>query len=139
MDYFKGMYNDKYKTFFTTNTKQPAGYNGELLGDKFESYKDIKNYIHNYSGLSRNDVREVVLDVVEDTVQKEVAKILNDENRLQSMVEKEILRQLKCQDKVRNSFIRNTMDGIYNKIDEVIHEEVVKRLQITLKEENDEQ
>ena len=36
MDYFKGMYNDKYKTFFTTNTKQPAGYNGELIGDKFK-------------------------------------------------------------------------------------------------------
>lgn len=99
-----------------------------------ESYKDIKNYIHNYLGLTKEEVRSMVDEVVKDTVQKEVSKYLNDENRLTSLVEKEILRQLKCQDHIRNSFIINTMDGIYNKIDKVIHEEVLKRLQITLKE-----
>lgn len=101
---------------------------------EIESYKEIKNYIHNYLGLTKEEVRSIVDEVVKDTIQKEVSKYLNDENRLTSLVEKEIIRQLKYQDKVRNSFIVNTMDGIYNKIDTVIHEEVIKRLQITLKE-----
>lgn len=104
---------------------------------EIENYKDIKNYIHNYLGLTKEEVRSIINETVKDTVQKEVSKYLNDENRLTSLVEKEIIRQLKCQDKVRNSFIINTMDGIYNKIDKVIHEEVIKRLQITLKEPNE--
>lgn len=101
---------------------------------EIENYKDIKNYIHNYLGLTKEEVRSIIDGVVKDTIQKEVSKYLNNENRLTSLVEKEIIRQLKCQDKIRNSFIVNTMDGIYNKIDKVIHEEVIKRLQITLKE-----
>ena len=37
-------------------------------------------------------------------------------------------------DSPRRSYIHSTMDEIYNKIDVVIHEEVLKRLKVELKE-----
>lgn len=103
---------------------------------EIENYKDIKNYIHNYLGLTKEEVREMVLEVVKDTVKKEVDKCLNDENRLQHMIEKEILSQIKYgQDGYkRRSFLISVMDEVYNRIDGIIHEEVLKRLQITLKD-----
>lgn len=103
---------------------------------EIENYKDIKNYIHNYLGLTKEEVREMVLEVVKNTVKKEVDKCLNDENRLQHMIEKEILRQIKYgQDGYkRRSFLISVMDEVYNRIDGIIHEEVLKRLQITLKD-----
>lgn len=103
---------------------------------EIENYKDIKNYIHNYLGLTKEEVREMALEVVKNTVKKEVDKCLNDENRLQHMIEKEILSQIKYgQDGYkRRSFLISVMDEVYNRIDEIIHEEVLKRLQITLKD-----
>lgn len=103
---------------------------------KIENYKDIKNYIHNYLGLTKEEVRGMVLEVVKNTVEKEVNKYLNDENRLQHMIEKEILNQIKYgQDGYkRRSFLISVMDEVYNRIDGIIHEEVLKRLQITLKD-----
>ena len=41
-------------------------------------------------------------------------------------------------DHPRRSYIHSTMDEIYNKIDTTIHEEVIKRLRIELKEPEDE-
>ena len=98
---------------------------------EIENYKDIKNYIHNYLGLTKEEVREMALEVVKNTVKKEVDKCLNDENRLQHMIEKEILSQIKYgQDGYkRRSFLISVMDEVYNRIDEIIHEEVLKRLQ----------
>ena len=103
---------------------------------EIENYKDIKNYIHNYLGLTKEEIREMVLEVVKNTVEKEVNKCLNDENRLQHMIEKEILNQIKYgQDGYkRRSFLISVMDEVYNRIDGIIHEEVLKRLRITLKD-----
>lgn len=104
---------------------------------RIENYKEIKNYIHNYLGLTKEEVRSIIDEVVKEIIKKEVSKYFNDKNGLESLIEKEIIRQLKCQDNVRKSFIINTMDGIYNKIDTIIHEEVLKRLKIELKEPNE--
>lgn len=102
---------------------------------EIQNYKDLKNYIHNYLGLTKEEVRDMVKDVVRQHVEAEVKKCLNDEQRLEHLIEKEILRQVKYDGKYeRRYFIQNTMDAIYNRIDSIIHEEVLKRLQITLKE-----
>lgn len=104
------------------------------------SFKDIKNYIHNYLGLTKEEVRSIVLDEIKAIVKEEVTKTLNDKERLESMVEKEILRQLKFGPNKyeRSSFIINTMDHIYNRIDSIIHDEVLKRLRIELVEPKEE-
>ena len=103
-----------------------------------DNYKSIKNYIHNYLGLTKDEVRSIVEEVVKQSIKEEVEKYFKDENRLVHLVEKEITRQIKYDGKYdRRYFIQNTMDAIYNRIDSVIHEEVLKRLQITLKEPED--
>lgn len=103
---------------------------------EIQNYKDLKNYIHNYLGLTKEEVRAMVKEVVQQYVETEVKKCLSDEQRLEHLIEKEILRQIKYnnQDYQRKYFIQNTLDAIYNRIDTVIHDEVLKRLQITLRE-----
>lgn len=103
---------------------------------EIQNYKGIKNYIHNYLGINKEEVRSMIIEVIQQTIKTEVEKLLNDQNRLEHLIEKEILSQVKYngQDFQRRHFIQNTMDAVYNRIDTVIHEEVLKRLQITLKE-----
>lgn len=100
------------------------------------NFKDIRNYIHNYLGITKDEVRDIVIDEIKKLVNEEITKTLNDKERLESIIEKELLYQLRFGPNKyeRSSFIINTMDHIYNRIDSVIHEEVLKRLQITLKE-----
>lgn len=98
--------------------------------------KDIKNYISNSLGISKDEIKDEIFNTIKEMVSIEVEKCLNDENRLQSLVEKEVLRQIKKSDG-RNSYIVMTMDAIYNKIDKVIHEEVLKRLVIELRSDED--
>lgn len=107
---------------------------------KLDSFKSIRNYIHNYLALTKPEVRSIVDEQVKQIVKEEVTKYFNDEERLKSMIEKEIVRQLRYAkevDQERRSFIISTMDAIYNKIDQTIHEEVCNRLIIKLKEEED--
>ena len=101
------------------------------------NYKDIKNYIHNDLKISKEELRKAILDAIVITVNTEVRKCLNDQERLKGLVEGQVRYEL-MKNAPRRSYIHSTMDDIYNKIDEVIHEEVVKRLQITLKEPDDE-
>lgn len=107
---------------------------------KLDSFKSIRNYIHNYLALTKPEVRSIVEEQVKQIVKEEVTKYFNDEERLKSMIEKEIVRQLRYAkevDQERRSFIISTMDAIYNRIDQTIHEEVCNRLIIKLKEEED--
>lgn len=97
-----------------------------------DSYKDVKNYIHNELGITK----EYIDDIIRKTVKEEIVKVLNDNERIRRTVENEVVRCCKIynSDGTRRSFVINVMDDIYNKIDKVIHEEVHKRLIIELKE-----
>ena len=97
-----------------------------------DRYKDVKNYIHNELGITK----EYIDDLIRKTVKEEIVKVLNDDERIKRTVENEIVRCCKIykSDGTRRSFVINVMDDIYNKIDSVIHEEVRKRLIIELKE-----
>lgn len=107
---------------------------------KVESFKDIRNYIHNYLGLTKDEVRGIILEEIRDIVKEEISKLAKDEDFIHSYIEKEILRQLKHGElkHERRSFLINTMDSIYNQIDKTIHEEVCKRLRIELVEPEEE-
>lgn len=99
--------------------------------------REIKNYIHNDLGISKDEIKKLIWDTIKETVQNEVIKCLLDENRLKHLIEKELIRQLKIQDSDRKLYLRSTLDAIYNKIDETIHKEVTKRLIIELRDENE--
>lgn len=96
--------------------------------------KDLRNYIHNDLGISKDEIRNMLNEEIKKIISEETTKVLNDKEKISSMIEKEIIRQLKYDTSDRTHYLICTMDKIYNKIDSVIHDEVVKRLVIELKE-----
>lgn len=96
------------------------------------SYHDIKNYIHNDLGITK----EYIDKIIRETVNTEIHKILNDEPRIKRTIEDEIIRCCKVykSDGSRRSFVISTMDDIYNRIDTEIHNIVRERLIIKLKD-----
>lgn len=99
-----------------------------------DGFKNIRNYIHNYLGLTKEEIRNFIWDFIKEIVDEEIRKVLNDEERIKRLVENEVIRQVKYHNKDRQSYVISTMDEIYNKIDKVIHEEVLKRLVIELRD-----
>lgn len=101
--------------------------------------KELRNLIYNELGFSKEEFQSLIRDEVSKVIKSEVTKILNDECRLQSLIEQELLRQIKFGElkHERRSFVINTMDAIYNEIDSVIHKEVLRKLKISLVEDDD--
>lgn len=96
------------------------------------SYKEIKNYIHNDLGYSRKELDEYINKIIEEYVNKRVEKLLNDKNFLEETISKEIIRQLRREEPSR-SYLVCTVNEIYSKIDKIIHDEVTSRLIVELK------
>ena len=137
---FRGLYDEDYTTTLSDHTEpiqqvKKAKY--VKASFKIDNYKELKNYIHNYLGLTKEEIKKMVWDTVVETVNEEVNKCLNDKERIKSIIEGQIKFEI-MRDHPRRSYIHSTMDEIYNKIDSTIHEEVVKRLRIELKEPEDE-
>ena len=137
---FRGLYNEDYTTTLSDHTEpiqqvKKAKY--VKASFRKDNYKELKNYIHNYLGLTKEEIKKMIWDTVVETVNKEVNKCLNDKERIKSIIEGQIRYEI-MKDHPRRSYIHSTMDEIYNKIDTTIHEEVVKRLRIELKEPEDE-
>ena len=101
-----------------------------------DGFKNIKNYIHNYLGLTKKEVHGLVEEILRDIVIEEITKVLNDEGRVKRLIENEVVRQINRNQSERRSYVVSTLDEIYNKIDKEIHNEVLKRLNITLKSDN---
>lgn len=137
---FRGLYDEDYTTTLSDHTEpiqqvKKAKY--VKASFRKDNYKELKNYIHNYLGLTKEEIKKMVWDTVVETVNKEVNKCLNDKERIKSIIEGQIKFEI-MRDHPRRSYIHSTMDEIYNKIDTTIHEEVIKRLRIELKEPEDE-
>ena len=132
---FRGLYDGDYTTTLSDHTEPIQQV--KKASFKIDNYKELKNYIHNYLGLTKEEVKKMVWDTVVETVNKEVNKCLNDKERIKSIIEGQIKFEI-MRDHPRRSYIHSTMDEIYNKIDTTIHEEVIKRLRIELKEPEDE-
>ena len=132
---FRGLYDEDYTTTLSDHTEPIQQV--KKASFKIDNYKELKNYIHNYLGLTKEEVKKMIWDTVVETVNKEVNKCLNDRERIKSIIEGQIKFEI-MRDHPRRSYIHSTMDEIYNKIDTTIHEEVVKRLRIELKEPEDE-
>ena len=132
---FRGLYNEDYTTTLSDHTEPIQQV--KKASFKIDNYKELKNYIHNYLGLTKEEIKKMIWDTVVETVNEEVNKCLNDKERIKSIIEGQIKFEI-MRDHPRRSYIHSTMDEIYNKIDTTIHEEVIKRLRIELKEPEDE-
>lgn len=97
--------------------------------------KSIRNYIHNTLNISKEEVRNIITDELHNIVKEQIKVVLNDKEHLQQYIQNEIIKEIRRDyDKERRSYAISTMDEIYNKIDRIIHEEVLKRLVVTLRE-----
>ena len=132
---FRGLYDGDYTTTLSDHTEPIQQV--KKASFKIDNYKELKNYIHNYLGLTKEEIKKMIWDTVVETVNKEVNKCLNDRERIRAIIEGQIKFEI-MRDHPRRSYIHSTMDEIYNKIDSTIHEEVIKRLRIELKEPEDE-
>ena len=132
---FRGLYDEDYTTTLSDHTEPIQQV--KKASFRIDNYKELKNYIHNYLGLTKEEIKKMVWDTVVETVNEEVNKCLNDKERIKSIIEGQIKFEI-MRDHPRRSYIHSTMDEIYNKIDSTIHEEVIKRLRIELKEPEDE-
>lgn len=108
---------------------------GEKVNFKIENYKDIKNYIHNDLGFTKDEVISIIKETLAKSVREEITKILNDETRLRILINDCISREISNQSKERRCYMHSMMDEIYRKIDEEIHKQVTDRLLISLKED----
>lgn len=99
------------------------------------SSKDLRNLIYNDLQFTKQDLRDLINKELQTIIKAEVIKVLNDEVRLTNIIDRELLRQIEASDyNGRRSYLVCTIDKIYHEIDKVIHEEVLKRLQVTLKD-----
>lgn len=98
-------------------------------------YNETKNYIHNELGITK----EWIKSIIEDTVKKEIAKYLNDEEKLENMIANEIRYALIRSENEDLSYLRKTLYSMNNlikdKVDEAIFKEVKDRLYIGLKDD----
>lgn len=97
--------------------------------DSKETYSAIKNYIHNELGITKGEIRKEILGAINETVKKQVDIVLNDKKLLSTIVEKELLRNLKKNSEC-NKYLIGTVSEVYRKIDSEIYKRVVNNLKI---------
>ncbi len=110
---------------------------------KVDDFKSIRNYIHNYLGLTKEEVKDIILDEVRKICQEECRKVFNDNEYLENLIKNTIRNTLQHwynEDKnnkgayQRTEYVVNTMNKIYSQIDKEIHQIVCSRLLVGLKE-----
>ena len=64
---------------------------------KSKGYKEIKNFLHNEIGLSKQEIKDVVLEVIRDETRSRVQKAMNNNPDLfiNDRVEKEVEKSVK--------------------------------------------
>jgi len=98
-----------------------------------QSYRDVKNFIHNDLGITK----EYVEEVIKNTVQKEIHTLFNDENRLTYIIENMIRKEIRQdQNKTLYHLLLNFDSLLDRKITETVFNEVKSRLKIELVEED---
>lgn len=92
-------------------------------------YSDVKNYIHNDLGITKEYIEKIVLK----TIQDEIEKLFVDEERLQTILER-IVRQTikKDEHKILYHLLINFDSLLDEKITKTVFNEVKSRLKIEL-------
>lgn len=98
------------------------------------NYADVKNYLHNDLGISKEYVEEVILKVVKD----EIEKLFSDEGRLQVILERIIRNSIKRDEhKTLYHLLLNFDSLLDEKITRTVFDAVKSKLKIELVEEDE--
>jgi hypothetical protein len=105
---------------------------------KSSTSKEIRNYIHNSLGLTKDEVKEIVREGIKEEVSNYINQELCDKEKWEFFIESHLQKIiLDSADTQRYSYLHCTVDKLYHKIDEEIHNEVLKRLSVSLKPMDD--
>lgn len=97
------------------------------------NYSDVKNYIHNELGITK----EYIDEVIKKTVQDEISKLMNDDCFIRGLIENEVARSLYKKDNNRWHTIYDASNYIEDKITKTILNTVKEKLVIGLKDDNE--
>ena len=93
------------------------------------NYSDVKNYIHNDLGISKEYVEEVIIKTIKD----EIEELFKDESRLTYIIEGIIQRTIKeDRHKTLYHLLLNFDSLLDRRITETVFNEVKSRLKIEL-------
>lgn len=93
------------------------------------NYSDVKNYIHNELGISKDYVEEIILKMVKD----EINKLFTDEERLQVILERIVKQTIKKDEhKILYHLLINFDSLLDEKITQTVFNEVKSKLKIEL-------
>ena len=98
-----------------------------------EIYRATKNVIHNDLGITK----EYIVEVVEDTVKKEIDKLMGDDCFIRGLVEKQVLWNIGKKNSKNWHIVNDCSNWISEEINKTILEEVKNRLVIELKDDYD--
>ena len=94
------------------------------------NYSDVKNYIHNELGITKDYIN----NVIEKTVKDEISKMMNDKQHIYDLVEKQVLNNLKRKSDNSWHILTDCSNWIEEEIKTTILKEVKDKLIIKLKE-----
>lgn len=97
------------------------------------NYSDVKNYIHNELGITK----EYIDEVIKKTIQDEISKLMNDDCFIRGLIENEVARSLYKKDNNRWHTIYDASNYIEDKITKTILNTVKEKLVIGLKDDNE--
>ena len=93
------------------------------------NYSDVKNYLHNDLGISKEYVEKTILKTVKD----EVDKLFSDESRLQVIIERIVKQSIKKDEHKTLYHLLINFDSLLDeKITTTVFNEVKSRLKIEL-------
>ena len=95
---------------------------------KSKEYKAIKNYIHNELGLTKEDIREIILPTIKEEVKRVFRNTYGNDADLENWVRCTVSNEIK---QYNFSLIRNL-------VKEAITNQVINNLTIEIKEKNNE-
>lgn len=93
------------------------------------NYSDVKNFIHNELGITK----EYIEEIVKDTVKKEIDKLMGDDCFIRGLVEKQVLWNMGKKSNTNWHILNDCSNWISEEINKTILEEVKNRLEISLK------
>lgn len=96
-----------------------------------EIYRAIKNVIHNDLGITK----EYINNVIQDTVKKEIDKLINNESYIISLIKGEVLHSIYNEDSKTWHLIRDASGWIKDEVTGTIVNEVKNKLEIRLKDD----
>ena len=110
------------------------------------SYKDMKNYIHNDCGISKEYIKHEFERLLKEAIDNKIEQCVNDNERLQNIIEGEVRRQVSELLRVNSFFgsyyrknsLQASIATFYDEVHRKLKENILDNVEITFKDSDKE-